>query len=155
MWGPLKAHSSSFSAGCTTVAFRGLNEFKSQHSPINAFRPHLLGRRTRRRCATSDGTSELSTQVTREEAPESQLAPATENSTTKRPEWLPHWFPEWLTKKQHPLVQLFIMLVLYAFHIFYLSKTTWNFPCQLIPNDSGAFQSIGMNRDALLEYRSP
>ncbi|EKX32290.1 hypothetical protein GUITHDRAFT_121552 [Guillardia theta CCMP2712] len=62
-----------------------------------------------------------------------------------RPEWLPAFVPLWVTKKLHPLVQFAIMLACYAFHLLYLSKNSWNFPEQLIPNSKGAFQSIGLD----------
>ena len=84
----------------------------------------------------------MSDEPASEVAAEAQQTSAVQEAP-KRPEWLPASFPDWLIKKRHPLVQLVIMLVLYAFHIFFLSKTTWNFPFQLIPNDRGAFQSIG------------
>ena len=63
----------------------------------------------------------------------------------RRPEWLPESAPSWLYKTHHPVIQLGITLVLYAFHLLVLSKSSWTFPGQLIPNDKGAFQSIGLD----------
>ena len=92
--------------------------FPLRNGPLFSSRRRILVRRTPHRCEPSEGAS-LSIQ---RETPSAELAPAGESSLTQRPEWLPPWFPEWLIKKRHPLIQLVIMLILYAFHIFYLSK---------------------------------
>jgi len=62
---------------------------------------------------------------------------------TVRPDWLPAFVPTWVCTTLHPVVQLVIMLAMYAFHLLFLSKNSWTFSRQLIPNDKGAFQSIG------------
>lgn len=62
---------------------------------------------------------------------------------TERPDWLPSFMPTWVCKELHPAAQLVIMLALYAFHLLFLSKNSYTFPTQLIPNDKGAFQSVG------------
>jgi len=62
---------------------------------------------------------------------------------TERPPWLPEFFPLWMCQTPHPVVQLAIMLVMYGLHLLFLSKNSFTFPRQLIPNDKGAFQSVG------------
>lgn len=44
-----------------------------------------------------------------------------------------------------PLVQVFLLVLLYIFHLFVLTQHEIVFPVQLIPNNSGKFQSIGLD----------
>jgi len=62
-----------------------------------------------------------------------------------RPKWLPEGTPTWVYRTHHPAVQLCMVMAMYAFHLLVLSKNSWSFPTQLIPNDKGAFQSIGLD----------
>ena len=63
---------------------------------------------------------------------------------TTRPEWAPQWIPDfYLRNRNHPLLQLAIMLPLYAIHLFFFSTKGWKFKRALIPNSKNLFQSIG------------
>jgi hypothetical protein len=44
-----------------------------------------------------------------------------------------------------PTVQLLVTLILYLFHTVYLTQNSLVLPIQLIPNDRGNFQSIGLD----------
>jgi len=63
----------------------------------------------------------------------------------KRPVWVPEGTPYWVWKTHHPAVQLAVTMAFYVLHLLVLSKSCWTFPGQLIANDKGAFQSIGMD----------
>ena len=68
------------------------------------------------------------------------------NSTTRRqrPEWALPWMPTWLITLP-PRYQFLIGLCLYIFHLRILTQHQLTFPFQLIPNDEGWFQSIGLD----------
>lgn len=61
-----------------------------------------------------------------------------------RPEWALPWMPTWLITLR-PITQLFVGLFLYIFHLRILTQHGITFPFQLIPNDEGWFQSIGLD----------
>lgn len=61
-----------------------------------------------------------------------------------RPKWAPDWAPEW-TVNMKPSLQLLTTLFFYLLHMFILSKHCIPFPVQLIPNNHGLFQSIGLD----------
>ena len=63
----------------------------------------------------------------------------------ERPVWVPEGTPYWVWKTHHPVVQLAATMAFYVLHLLVLSKSCWTFPGQLIANDKGAFQSIGMD----------
>jgi len=67
-------------------------------------------------------------------------------SSTKasRPEWACDWMPTWLITMR-PALQLLVGLSLYVFHLTVLTQNCIAFPVQLIPNDRGHFQSIGLD----------
>ena len=61
-----------------------------------------------------------------------------------RPEWALKWMPTWLVTMQ-PRYQLVVVLAFYVFHIKVLCQKCIAFPFQLIPNNQGFFQSIGLD----------
>lgn len=61
-----------------------------------------------------------------------------------RPAWALPWMPTWLITLK-PRVQFIIGLCLYIFHLRILTQHQIVFPFQLIPNDEGWFQSIGLD----------
>ena len=67
-----------------------------------------------------------------------------ESSSTNRPDWAPDWAPTSLVTMR-PIVQLFVALLLYVFHLTVLTQHQLVFPVQLIPNDRGWAQSIGLD----------
>ena len=72
-------------------------------------------------------------------------SPNTSQSKPKpRPEWAPDWAPTALVTMR-PIVQLFVALLLYVFHLTVLTQHQLVFPIQIIPNDRGIFQSIGLD----------
>lgn len=70
-----------------------------------------------------------------------------ENSSNKksaRPDWALPWMPTWLITLR-PITQFIVGLGLYIFHLKVLTQHGITFPFQLIPNDEGWFQSIGLD----------
>ena len=67
-----------------------------------------------------------------------------EASTESRPPWALPWMPTWLVTLK-PRTQFIIGLFLYIFHLRFLTQHHITFPFQLIPNDEGWFQSIGLD----------
>jgi hypothetical protein len=61
-----------------------------------------------------------------------------------RPEWACDWMPSWLVTMR-PALQLLVGMALYIFHLTVLTQHGIAFPVQLIPNDKGRFQSIGLD----------
>ena len=61
-----------------------------------------------------------------------------------RPDWATSWMPTWLVN-MHPIVQLILGGSMYVFHLTVLTQRGIAFPFQLVPNDSGKFQSIGLD----------
>lgn len=61
-----------------------------------------------------------------------------------RPEWAPNWAPTSLVTMR-PILQLLMGLLLYIFHLLVLAQHQLVFPVQIIPNDRGWFQSIGLD----------
>ena len=61
-----------------------------------------------------------------------------------RPSWALPWMPTWLITLK-PRTQFLIGLCLYIFHLRILTQHQIIFPFQLIPNDEGWFQSIGLD----------
>ncbi|CAM9423035.1 unnamed protein product [Chrysoparadoxa australica] len=61
-----------------------------------------------------------------------------------RPKWAPDGVPTWVVN-MHPGTQLCITLVLYMFHMLCLSKAGIALPVQLLPNNHGLLQSIGLD----------
>lgn len=61
-----------------------------------------------------------------------------------RPDWAPKWLPKFFLEiPRRPLVQLAIMLPLYAIHLFIFSTKGYKLPKPLIPNSKKLFQSVG------------
>ncbi|KAL3826476.1 hypothetical protein ACHAXA_004313 [Cyclostephanos tholiformis] len=67
-----------------------------------------------------------------------------ERSPSARPNWALPWMPTWLITLR-PRTQFLIGLCLYVFHLRILTQHQLTFPFQLIPNDEGWFQSIGLD----------
>ena len=61
-----------------------------------------------------------------------------------RPDWADNWMPTWLVSMR-PLAQFAVAMALYIFHISVLAQRSIPFPFQLIPNNKGHFQSIGLD----------
>lgn len=64
--------------------------------------------------------------------------------SSARPKWALPWMPTWLITIK-PRNQFLIGLCLYVFHLRILTQHQLTFPFQLIPNDEGWFQSIGLD----------
>ncbi|KAL7534818.1 hypothetical protein ACHAXR_008205 [Thalassiosira sp. AJA248-18] len=64
--------------------------------------------------------------------------------SSTRPAWALPWMPTWLITLK-PRTQFLIGLFLYIFHLRILTQYHIAFPFQLIPNDEGWFQSIGLD----------
>lgn len=61
-----------------------------------------------------------------------------------RPAWAPEWLPDFfIDLRERPLVQLAILLPLYAVHLFFFSTKGWKFRKTVVPNEKNLFQSIG------------
>jgi len=65
-------------------------------------------------------------------------------SASTRPPWALPWMPTWLITLR-PRTQFFVGVCLYIFHLRILTQHQLAFPFQLIPNDEGWFQSIGLD----------
>jgi hypothetical protein len=61
-----------------------------------------------------------------------------------RPAWAPDWAPEWTVNLSPPL-QLVVAVGFYLVHMLLLSKNCIPLPFQLLPNEHGFFQSIGLD----------
>ena len=61
-----------------------------------------------------------------------------------RPDWAANWIPTCLVSMR-PLAQAAVAMALYIFHISVLAQRSIPFPFQLIPNNKGYFQSIGLD----------
>ncbi|CAM9758886.1 unnamed protein product, partial [Scytosiphon promiscuus] len=59
----------------------------------------------------------------------------------------PKWAPRWAVD-MHPALQAATSIGLYFFHMLHLSKSGLTFPIQLIPNNHGLFQSVGLDTAA-------
>ncbi|KAL7546516.1 hypothetical protein ACHAWF_009839 [Thalassiosira exigua] len=64
--------------------------------------------------------------------------------STNRPAWALPWMPTWLVSLR-PRTQFLVGLCLYVFHLRVLTQHGVAFPFQLIPNDEGWFQSVGLD----------
>jgi len=62
----------------------------------------------------------------------------------ERPDWALNWMPTWLITLR-PIYQLIITVSLFFFHLKVLTQHSIAFPFQLIPNNFGYFQSIGLD----------
>eukprot|EP00980_Cylindrotheca_fusiformis_P031113 scaffold25830_cov162-Cylindrotheca_fusiformis.AAC.14 len=62
----------------------------------------------------------------------------------KRPRWAPDWMPTWLWNLRPP-VQLAVLLLSYLLHITVLCQNSIPLPVQLVPNERGHFQTIGLD----------
>lgn len=67
-----------------------------------------------------------------------------ESNKSSRPDWALPWMPTWLITLR-PITQFIVGLGLYIFHLKVLTQHGITFPFQLIPNDEGWFQSIGLD----------
>lgn len=67
-------------------------------------------------------------------------ATPTDVSNTVRPSWV----PSWLCMMSVP-TQVLVGLLFYSFHTLVLTQHVFPFPVQIIPNESGLFQSIGLD----------
>ena len=61
-----------------------------------------------------------------------------------RPVWAKPWMPTWLVTMR-PIQQLAFCVVVYVIHLTVLTQKSIPFPVQLIPNEKGHFQSIGLD----------
>ena len=61
-----------------------------------------------------------------------------------RPAWALPWMPTWLVALR-PRTQFLVGLILYVFHLKVLTQHHLVFPFQLVPNDEGWFQSLGLD----------
>lgn len=61
-----------------------------------------------------------------------------------RPGWARDWMPTWMTCLR-PSMQLLAAFLLYLFHTLYLTQASIPLPFQLIPNERGNFQSVGLD----------
>ncbi len=68
----------------------------------------------------------------------------TGTNTPQRPSWAKDWMPTWLVRLR-PSLQLVTVVVCYFFHMTVLAQHSLSFPIQLIPNDRGHFQDIGLD----------
>lgn len=67
------------------------------------------------------------------------------NSKNKnRPEWALDWMPTRLITMS-PISQIFTLLIFYYLHLTIFTQNCIAFPFQLIPNNKGKFQSIGLD----------
>lgn len=62
----------------------------------------------------------------------------------QRPQWARDWMPTWLLTLR-PTIQVATVVLLYVFHLTVLTQRSISFPFQLIPNDRGHFESIGLD----------
>ena len=62
----------------------------------------------------------------------------------QRPNYSLNWIPTWLLTLR-PITQCAFCFVLYVFHLSYLTQNSIPFPIQLLPNNKGHFQSIGLD----------
>jgi len=69
---------------------------------------------------------------------------AGKSPASKRPSWALPWMPTWLITLR-PRTQFVVGLCLYVFHLRILTQHHVAFPFQLIPNEEGWFQSIGLD----------
>jgi len=56
----------------------------------------------------------------------------------------PAWVPKWAVMLS-PVQQVLIVLVVYALHLGVLCRTAIPFPVELVPNNDGLFQSLGLD----------
>ena len=68
----------------------------------------------------------------------------TGTSTPQRPAWARDWMPTWLVRLR-PSLQILTILVCYIFHMTVLAQHSISFPFQLIPNNRGHFQDVGLD----------
>lgn len=61
-----------------------------------------------------------------------------------RPDWALEWMPTWLITMR-PIYQLMLTASFFFFHLKVLTQNSISFPFQLIPNNYGYFQSIGLD----------
>ena len=73
-----------------------------------------------------------------------RLASLVSKPKAPRPSWAPAYLPTWLLTLR-PLTQFVTVLLFYFFHISVLVQRSVYFPFQLIPNERGCFQSIGLD----------
>jgi uncharacterized protein len=96
------------------------------------------------------GTNQHRSTVGRPQSAQLPLLSAPESSSLEnpnepaRPEWALDWMPTWLVTLR-PLHQLGVVLAFYVLHVNVLCQRSIAFPFQLIPNDRGYFQSIGLD----------
>lgn len=69
---------------------------------------------------------------------------ASKSKRQSYPEWPRPWMPSWLLSLR-PRNQLLLAILFYVFHLQVLTQRALPFPFQLIPNDQGRFQSIGLD----------
>lgn len=118
------------SNGLAAVAFNSL-------API-ARRPPCLTARGRRKRAS---LSRISITSSIRHSTRLYVSKATRQSY---PEWPRRWIPPRLFLMR-PRYQFLVALLFYVFHLQVLTQKAIPFPFQLIPNNGGRFQSIGLD----------
>jgi len=117
-------------------------------APSSLLRSRCQSRRRRMPCPLLGVSSSASTTTTTAAADDDDgdrwLRAITGTSNPQRPFWARRWMPTWLVRLR-PSFQLVTVLVLYIFHMTVLAQHSISFPIQLLPNERGQFQSIGLD----------
>jgi hypothetical protein len=72
------------------------------------------------------------------------VQPQQQQRPQNRPDWAKSWMPTWFVTMR-PMVQLAVVVTCYLFHLMVLTQHSIAFSYQLIPNDHGHYQSIGLD----------
>ena len=100
--------------------------------------------KSRSQLALSDASASVIYNDDDDDSSTNNNAKQLQSSSTTRPKWALPWMPTWLITIR-PRTQFLIGLCLYVFHLRILTQHQITFPFQLIPNDEGWFQSIGLD----------
>lgn len=93
---------------------------------------------------TNDDTSSSDAQSSVTDSADPPSTEEGEKLSDQRPYWAPQWFPtSFLKMRDRPLVQMSVLLPLYAVHLFLFSTKGWKLKRAIIPNRKNLFQSIG------------
>lgn len=100
--------------------------------------------KSRSQLALSDASASVIYNGDDDDSSTNSNAKQLQSSSTIRPKWALPWMPTWFITIR-PRTQFLIGLCLYVFHLRILTQHQITFPFQLIPNDEGWFQSIGLD----------